>query len=160
MPASLNNGAAHGLFLVWQTMKAYMSIKYRADNSNKDYIENIMSALEQSGFETVCAARDIEKWGQVQLSPEELMQRTFTEIDSSNLLLVDLTEKGVGLGIEAGYAYAKQIPIVVIAKKGSDISATLQGISQRLVLYGEFEDFNHLFQGIISLDIGTSPRAD
>ena len=141
-------------------MKAYISIKYRADNGNKDCIQKISSALEQNGFETVCVARDIEKWGGVQLSPHELMQRTFTEIDSSNLLVVDLTEKGVGLGIEAGYAHAKQIPIVVIAKKGSDISATLQGISQRLVLYDEFEDFNHLFQGIISLGIGTSPRAD
>ncbi len=141
-------------------MKAYISIKYREDNSNKDCIENIPAALVQNGFETVCIARDIEKWGQVELSPQELMRRTFTEIDSSNLIVVDLTEKGVGLGIEAGYAYAKQIPIVVIARKGSDISTTLQGIAQRLVLYGEFEDFNHLFQGIISLDIGTSPRAD
>ena len=141
-------------------MKAYISVKYRADNSNKDCIQKISSALEQNGFETVCVARDIEKWGGVQLSPHELMQRTFTEIDSSNLLVVDLTEKGVGLGIEAGYAHAKQIPIVVIAKKGSDISATLQGISQRLFLYDEFENLNQLFQGITSLDIGTGPRVD
>ena len=74
--------------------------------------------------------------------------------------MVDLTEKGVGLGIEAGYAYAKQIPIVVIARKGSDISATLQGIAKKLFLYDEFEDLNQLFQGITSLDIGTRPRVD
>ena len=141
-------------------MKAYISIKYRADNGNKDCIQKISSALEQNGFETVCVARDIEKWGGVQLSPHELMQRTFTEIDSSNLLVVDLTEKGVGLGIEAGYAYAKQIPVVVIAKKGSDVSTTLLGIAQQLFLYDEFENLNQLFQGIISLDIGTSPRVD
>ena len=127
---------------------------------NKDCIQKISSALEQNGFETVCVARDIEKWGGVQLSPHELMQRTFTEIDSSNLLVVDLTEKGVGLGIEAGYAYAKQIPVVVIAKKGSDVSTTLLGIAQQLFLYDEFENLNQLFQGIISLDIGTSPRVD
>ena len=141
-------------------MKAYISIKYRADNGNKDCIQKISSALEQNGFETVCVARDIEKWGGVQLSPHELMQRTFTEIDSSNLLVVDLTEKGVELGIEADYAYAKQIPVVVIAKKGSDVSTTLLGIAQQLFLYDEFENLNQLFQGIISLDIGTSPRVD
>ena len=114
-------------------MKAYISIKYRADNGNKDCIEKISSALERNGIETVCIARDIEKWGQVQLSPHELMQRTFAEIDSSHLVVVDLTEKGVGLGIEAGYAYAEQIPIVVITRKGSDISATLQGIARKTV---------------------------
>ncbi|MCE2394854.1 nucleoside 2-deoxyribosyltransferase [Candidatus Poribacteria bacterium] len=129
-------------------MRAYISIKYRADHSNGDCIEKIASALEQNGFETVCITRDIEKWGQIELSPQELMQRTFTEIDSSHLIVVDLTEKGVGLGIEAGYAYAKGIPIAVIAKKGSDISATLQGISQKLFLYDEFEDLTHFFKDI------------
>ena len=88
-------------------MKAFISIKYREDNSNRDCIGKISSALEQNGFETVCIARDIERWGQVELSPQELMQRTFTEIASSHLIVVDLTGKGVGLGIEAGYAYAK-----------------------------------------------------
>ena len=47
---------------IYTTMKAYISIKYRADNSNKDCIEKISSALERNGFETVCIARDIEKW--------------------------------------------------------------------------------------------------
>ena len=44
-------------------MKAYISIKYREDNSNKDCIEKISAALKRNGFETVCIARDIEKWG-------------------------------------------------------------------------------------------------
>ena len=127
-------------------MKAFISIKYREDNSNKDCILKISSALERNGFETVCIARDIENWGQIELSPEELMRRTFAEIDSSHLMVVDLTEKGVGLGIEAGYAYAKKTPIVVIAKRGSDISTTLQGISQKQFLYEKFEDLVHFFE--------------
>ena len=52
----------------------------------------------------------------------------------------------MGLGIEAGYAYAKQIPIVVIARKGSDISATLRGIAQKLFLYNEFGELNQFFE--------------
>ena len=127
-------------------MKAFISIKYREDNSNKDCIEKISSALERNGFETVCITRDIEKWGQIQLSPSELMKETFAEIDSSQLIIVDLTEKGVGLGIEAGYAHAKEIPIVVIARSGSDISTTLQGIARKLFFYDEFEDFASFFK--------------
>ena len=141
-------------------MKAYISIKYREDSSNRDCIEKISSALERNGFETVCVARDIEKWGQVQLSPHDLMQRAFAEIDSSNLIVVDLTEKGVGLGIEAGYAYAKQIPIVVIARRGSDISTTLRGIAMELFLYDEFEDLVRFFEDITSLGIDGGSRVD
>ncbi len=141
-------------------MKAYISIKYREDNSNKDCIQKISTALQQNGFETVCIARDIENWGQVQLSAQELMQRTLAEIDSSHLVVIDLTEKGVGLGIEAGYAYAKQIPIVVIARTGSDISTTLQGIARKLFLYDEFEDLTDFFEDITSLDIDGCSRVD
>ena len=83
-------------------MKAYISIKYRAGNSNKECIDKISAALERNGFETVCIARDIEKWGEIELSPHELMQRAFAEIDSSNLLVVDLTEKGGGVGHRSG----------------------------------------------------------
>ena len=139
-------------------MKAFISIKYREDNSNKDCIENISTALEQNSFETVCIARDIEKWGQLELSLQELMQRIFAEVDSSHLIVVDLTEKGVGLGIKAGYAYAKQIPIAVIARKGSDISTTLQGISQKLFLYEKCEALTYFFKDTTSLDFGTNPR--
>ncbi|MDE0185893.1 MAG: nucleoside 2-deoxyribosyltransferase [Candidatus Poribacteria bacterium] len=127
-------------------MKAYISIKFREDNSNKYCIQKISSALERNGFETVCIARDIENWGQVELSPEELMQRSFAAIESSDVFVVDLSEKGVGLGIEAGYAHAVKIPVVVIAKAGSDISTTLQGISQKLLFYETFDDLVQFFE--------------
>ena len=127
-------------------MKAYISIKFREDNSNRDSIQKISSALERNGFETVCVTRDIENWGQVELSPEELMHRSFAAIESSDVFVVDLSEKGVGLGIEAGYAHAVKIPIAVIAKEGSDISTTLQGISQKLFFYKTFEDLVQFFE--------------
>ena len=130
-------------------MKAFISIKYREDHSNRDCIQKISSALERNGFETVCVARDIENWGQIEFSPTELMQRSFSAIESSRLFVVDLTEKGVGLGIEAGYAYAVKIPVVVIAKAGSDISTTLKGISRRLFLYEKFEDLVQFFEAMM-----------
>ncbi len=55
-----------------------------------------------------------------------------------------MTEKGVGLGIEAGYAYAKGIPIITIAERGSDISETLKGISKEIFFYDNIEDLELL----------------
>ena len=126
-------------------MKAYIAIKYHADHGNKEHIEEISTALEHRGFETVCITRDLEKWGVVQFDPGALMQRTFDEIDTCDVVIVDLTEKGVGVGIEAGYAFAKRIPVVTIARKGSDISETLRGISQEILLYDQYDDLAHLF---------------
>ncbi len=130
-------------------MKAYIAIKYHADNKNKTSIEKISSALERSGLETFCLVRDVEKWGNVTLTPAELMRRTFAEIEASDLIVIDLTEKGVGLGIEAGYAYARHIPIVTIAQKGSDISTTLQGISQTIHWYDEYDELIQLTESLM-----------
>jgi len=126
-------------------MKAYIAIKYHADHGNRERIERISTALEQQGLETVCITRDLEKWGEVQFDPAALMQRTFGEIDTSDIVIVDLTEKGVGVGIEAGYAFAKHIPVVTIANTDSDISETLRGISQKIFLYDQFDDLARLF---------------
>ncbi|MBE7472337.1 MAG: nucleoside 2-deoxyribosyltransferase [Anaerolineae bacterium] len=132
-------------------MRAYLAIKYHPDNQNRELIQNIAAGLEQAGFETVCIARDVEQWGQIHFTPAELMQRSFAEIEASDVVVVELTEKGVGVGIEAGYAYAKGLPIITIARKGADISATLQGISQKLFLY---DDTDELLRFLQTLAIG------
>ena len=125
-------------------MKAYIAIKYHPDNSNRSRIEQISEALARNGIESVCEVRDLEKWGEVHFSPEDLMQKSFAAIDACDLMVVDLSEKGVGVGIEAGYAWARGIPILTIARTGADISATLQGISQAVFWYEtdvELSDF-------------------
>lgn len=120
-------------------MKAYIGIKYYEDYRNKTIIDEISSALERNGYRTSCIVRDIQNH-QVKYNPQELMKLTFKEIDECNLVIIDLTEKGVGLGIEAGYAFAKGIPIITVAKDGSDISETLEGISKEIFFYKDIED--------------------
>jgi nucleoside 2-deoxyribosyltransferase len=68
------------------------------------------------------------------------MKLTFELINKSDFLIIEFSDKGVGLGIEAGYAYAKGIPIIVIAKKGSDISNTLKGIAKKIIFYEDPEE--------------------
>jgi nucleoside 2-deoxyribosyltransferase len=58
--------------------------------------------------------------------------------------VVELSEKGVGVGIEAGYARAKGKPIITVARRESDVSDTLRGISREVFIYqdkGELEKF-------------------
>jgi len=125
--------------------KAYLGIKYHSDHSNKIEIDNVSSILEKCGYSVTCITRDIEKWGQKSFSPNDLMIETFKIIDSSDIVIIDLSEKGVGLGIEAGYAYSKQIPIFAIAKN-QEISTTLLGISKYHFVYKGEDDLYAFFQ--------------
>ncbi|MBI5033274.1 MAG: nucleoside 2-deoxyribosyltransferase [Chloroflexi bacterium] len=126
-------------------MKIFLSIKYHADHSNREFIESILTAFESCGHSATCIVRDVEHWGEIQFDAAELMRRTFAAIDASDWVVVDLTEKGVGVGIEAGYAHANQIPIVTIARRGADVSTTLQGISRTVFYYDDGKDLEQLF---------------
>jgi len=100
-------------------MKVFLSIKYHDDHSDRARIEMVSLALHAHAFETMCIAPDLERWGQLRFDARELMRRTFAAIDACDLVVADLTQKGVGVGIEAGYARAKDIPVVTIAQNGS-----------------------------------------
>lgn len=127
-------------------MEAYLAIKFHEDLRNRELIEQISEALRKAGFETTVMVRDHEKWGEVKFTPEELMKLTFQLIDKSDVLVIELSEKGVGLGIEAGYARSKNIPIIIIAKKGSEISNTMRGVARQIIFYGEPEELAQKFR--------------
>jgi len=116
-------------------MRVFLSLKYHADLRNRPLITTLTAILAELQCETVCILRDVEEWGARHYPPAELMAHTFAAIRSCAVVLVDITEKGVGVGIEAGYAYAIGKPIVTIAHHTADISTTLQGISTAVLTY-------------------------
>jgi hypothetical protein len=73
------------------------------------------------------------------------MTATFDAIRSCQILIVDLSDKGVGIGIEAGYAYAHSVPVFTIAPAGCEISATLEGISTAIGFYRTLDDLRECF---------------
>jgi nucleoside 2-deoxyribosyltransferase len=129
--------------------QAYLGIKFHEDQRNRAQIEMIADALMGAGWETQVVVRDLEQWGDFHFDPETLMVRTFAVIEASDIAVIDLTEKGVGLGIEAGYAFAKDIPVYVIAREGSDISTTLRGISEEVCLYRNEYDLVSFFRELL-----------
>ena len=129
-------------------MKAYLAIKFHEDYRNKRLIEEILDALNRSGFETTTIVRDYEDWGKIRFKPEELMDLAFKLIRKSDVLIIEFSEKGVGLGIEAGYAYSRKIPIIILAKKGSDISETMKGIAKEIIFYEKPEELEQKLKEI------------
>ena len=138
-------------------MKAFISIKHFQDNRNRSDIERLSSIIAKSGFQTVCIVRDYEAWGEKTFSPKTLMEITFKEIAASDVLVVESSVRGVGLGIEAGYAFARGIPILVVARNGAVISSTLSGIASAQAHYfsdTELEKF--LIQELAAIRAGKS----
>ena len=129
-------------------MKIYLVIKYHTNLSNKNIIERICNIAEKN-HKIICGHRDLEKWGQVSFSENNLMEQVFQVIDESDVVLIEFSESGIGMGIEAGYAKAKNIPVYVMQAKGTDLLSTaMKGISSAWYEYETNDDIQYIFDSI------------
>ncbi len=70
----------------------------------------------------------------------EMMQSAFEEIDKSDLVIVELSKKAIGVGVEVGYAVAKKKEIIYLKRKGSEYSTTVGGSCQYKITYKNMYD--------------------
>jgi len=109
------------------------------NGANREEIEQLCSIVREAGFDDFCFIRDVENYQKVFNDPQELMRRTTEEIQKSDFLLLDLTEKPTGRAVEAGIAYALDKGVIVIAQKGTQIKDTTRGIASAVIEYERIE---------------------
>ena len=126
-------------------MKVFLSIKYYEDMRNRKLIDDICSVVENANTKVFVFARDIQNYKKCNLSPEEVMNIAFKEIELSDILLIDASELSIGAGIEVGYAYAHNIPIYLIANKNAEVSNSIKGISDKSAFYEDIQEIKKLF---------------
>ena len=131
-------------------MKVFLSIKFWGDNRNREDIEGIIDALERAGFNVFCFIRDAEEWGKNQFEPEELMRITFNQIDKSDFLIANVADWPIGVGVEAGYAYARGIPVICICPVNKKVANTVAGLAKHVITY---EDYSDLTEKLITLGL-------
>lgn len=102
-------------------------------NDSHDHAEETISLLEAAGYQVFCPARDLEDWGAIGISPAELADETFRQIDQAAVVLVDLHD-GYGI-VMAGYAAARRIPVVVASPEGTRIPRPIRGVAVKEIYY-------------------------
>ncbi len=131
--------------------KAFMSIKFYEGDKTKQIIQDITEALKGAGIDNCVLIRDVEDWGKIHLPSDALMpDYAFPRMEKSDMLVVEFSEKGVGLGVGAGYCYRAGVPIYLIAKEGSDISSTIGGLARAVIFYKDMADITKSFQKIFA----------
>lgn len=119
-------------------MNAYLSAKFEGDD-NEEVVEQLITAAERAGFTVSCTNRDYDDYGRKD-SSEPLTDFMFEGIERSNIVLLEITDRGVGQGVEAGYAAANQVPIALLVTNDADVSPTLRDVATHIIEYHGFED--------------------
>lgn len=116
---------------------AYLAISY----SNRKFFNKEVDSLK-SFFKTknIDLLVFVDKYNFKPNQEKEMMQTAFQEIDNCALLLAELTTKSIGVGIEIGYAYATEKPIIYLYREGSTYSTTASGSASVIISYTNITD--------------------
>ena len=128
-------------------INAFMSLKFHDGEEDKIKIDKLTEALLKAGIKNTVMARDVEKYGEATLPKGQklMIDYAFPAMKASDMIIIEFSEKGVGLGIGAGYCYANNVPIYVIAKTGSDISLTMENLATKVIFYNDYNDITKAF---------------
>jgi nucleoside 2-deoxyribosyltransferase len=118
-------------------MKAYISVSFNRRQGLDKELKAIEAVLSKLGIDPFVFV-DNHKFDITQ--EQEMMKQATADIDKCDILIAETSDKGIGIGIEVGYAKAKMKPIIYLRHKTADHSTTVSGISDFQIIYENISD--------------------
>jgi nucleoside 2-deoxyribosyltransferase len=82
-----------------------------------------------------------------------MMQLALSEIAKSDLLIAEVSEKAIGVGIEVGFAAALGKPVIYLRKTDVEYSTTVGGLATETVVYDNLQDLDQkLAQALVRVN--------
>ena len=118
-------------------MKAYISVSFSKRNLVDKEITSIVDTLNEFKIPS-CVFVDNYKFDLAQ--ERQMMVQAMADIDNCDILIAETSDKGIGVGIEVGYAKAKNKTVIYVRRKDKEHSTTVSGISDFQVFYMDDND--------------------
>ena len=126
--------------------KGYLAISYSYRKHFDKEIECLKKLFNKNNIELLVF---VDKYDFKTYQEKKMMSTAFNEIDNADFLVAELTTKSIGVGIEIGYAFAKEIPIIYLRKKNAEYSTTASGSSTYTLEYESVIDLSELIEKLI-----------
>src|SRR4030095_16819159 len=128
-------------------MKAYISISYNKRQELNDELQTIIETLKEFQIKPFVFVYNF-KFSYEQ--EKEMMQQAILLIDDCDLLIAETSDKGIGIGIEVGYAKAKGKPVIYMRNRNAEHSTTVSGISDFQIIYDCVKDLKEQLTIVLS----------
>jgi len=125
---------------IFKIMKAYISVSFNKRKLVDKEITAIVDTLNEFKISSFVFV-DNYKFDLTQ--ERQMMQQAMADIDNCDILLAETSDKGIGIGIEAGYAKAKQKTVIYLRQKDKEHSTTVSGISDFQIFYIDTTDLKN-----------------
>ncbi len=84
---------------------------------------------------------------------KEMMRQAFAAIDASDLILAEVSEKAIGVGIEIGYAVAKKKRVIYLRQTNAAHSSTASGAAQYSIFYHNSDQLAASLEAVMASQI-------
>lgn len=112
-------------------MKHFIAYRMTGDDpvAVRERVGALKEALREAGHEVYENASKSDEFHQRGMTPRQIMDDGFSELDECDALFVLIAgpERSEGMLMEVGYAYAKGMPITVAVKHGVDTYVDTMG---------------------------------
>lgn len=129
-------------------MQAYIAISYNKSKQLQPELDAIKEVLKQHSITPFVF---VDNYTFTSLQEKEMMTTAFAEIDKCEMLIAEVSDKAIGIGIEVGYAKARNKPIIYIRHSTAEHSTTVSGASDHVVIYGNTDDLQKQLNEILKL---------
>lgn len=106
-------------------MKAYISVSFNNRKLVNNEIETIKDTLNVFNISSMVFV-DHYKFDITQ--ERQMMEQAMIDIDNCEILIAETTNKGIGIGVEVGYAKAKGKTVIYLRQQDAEHSTTVSGI--------------------------------
>lgn len=101
-------------------MKAYITCPLTHTQDKTNLLTIIDSVAKESGFETfVCRPGG---------TPDEIFQRDFKELKSSDVIIAEVSERSHGVGMEIGMSFCLGLKRILLLEKGNKLTKFALGM--------------------------------
>jgi 2'-deoxynucleoside 5'-phosphate N-hydrolase len=127
-------------------MRAYISISIANRRQLNNEIDSIVAALTSFKITPLIF---VDRYSFAVEDEKQMMQQAADDIDASDLLIAETSYKGIGIGIEVGYAKARNKPIIYLRNVQAEHSTTVSGISDFHVIYSDVNNLKKQLNAIL-----------
>jgi len=118
-------------------MRAYIAVSY---SKRKLVDEEITSIIETLNTFEISSFVFVDNYKFNASQEKEMMLQAMEDIENCDILIAETSEKGIGIGIEVGFAKAKGKIVIYVRHRNAEHSTTVSGISDFQIVYSNSED--------------------
>jgi nucleoside 2-deoxyribosyltransferase len=128
-------------------MKAYIAVSYSKKSLYEPVLQAIAGVLRNEGIKTFVF---VDEYTFTDQQENAMMQQAMKDIDACDLVIAETSDKAIGIGVEAGYAKAKNKPVIYLRQQNAAHSSTVAGISDFQVIYNGTDDLQEQLSGVLT----------